>query len=219
MNLYAKAFLFDLNGTVIDDMRYHAEAWYDILTKDLKSTITRPEVKAQMYGKNDELLVRVFGEGYFTQEKMNELSMEKERRYQQAYLPELALIAGLQEFLDDANQAGIKMAIGSAAIPFNIAFVLDNLQLNKYFPVSVSAEDVVTSKPHPETFLQCAAALNVSPADCIVFEDAPKGVEAAQNAGMRCVVLTTTHEVEEFSAYNNIIAYAKDYTELRVSNS
>lgn len=219
MNLYAKAFLFDLNGTVIDDMRYHAEAWYDILTKDLKSNITRPEVKAQMYGKNDELLVRVFGEGYFTQEKMNELSMEKERRYQQAYLPELALIDGLQQFLDDAKQAGIKMAIGSAAIPFNIAFVLDNLRLNDYFPILVSADDVVTSKPHPDTFLQCAEALNVSPSDCIVFEDAPKGVEAAQNAGMRCVVLTTTHEVAEFSAYNNIIAYAKDYTELRVSNS
>ncbi|CAN5406766.1 beta-phosphoglucomutase family hydrolase [soil metagenome] len=219
MNLYAKAFLFDLNGTVIDDMRYHAEAWYDILTKDLNSTITRPEVKAQMYGKNDELLVRVFGEGYFTQEQMNHLSMEKERRYQQAYLPQLALIDGLQQFLEGAKQSGIKMAIGSAAIPFNIAFVLDNLQLNDFFPVLVSADDVVTSKPHPDTFLQCAAALNVSPADCIVFEDAPKGVEAAQNAGMQCVVLTTTHSIEEFSAYNNIIAYANDYTGFKVGNS
>ncbi|MEO6230719.1 MAG: HAD family phosphatase [Ferruginibacter sp.] len=219
MNLYAKAFLFDLNGTVIDDMRYHADAWYDILTKDLKSTITRPEVKAQMYGKNDELLVRVFGEGYFTQEQMNHLSMEKEKRYQQAYLPQLALIDGLQHFLDEAKHAGIKMAIGSAAIPFNIAFVLDNLQLNDFFPVLVSADDVITSKPHPDTFLQCAAALNVNPADCIVFEDAPKGVESAQNAGMQCVVLTTTHEEEEFSAYNNIIAFAKDYSDFRVRNS
>lgn len=219
MNLYAKAFLFDLNGTVIDDMQYHADAWYDILTKDLNSTITRPQVKAQMFGKNEEVLVRMFGEGHFTKEQMNHISMEKERKYQQAYLPKLALIDGLQKFLDDAKKSGIKMAIGSAAIPFNIAFVLDNLQLNDYFPVLVSANDVVTSKPHPDTFLQCAAALNVAPEDCIVFEDAPKGVEAALNAGMRCVVLTTTHEEEEFSAYNNIIEYAKDYACLKVSNT
>ncbi len=92
----------------------------------------------------------------------------------------------------------IPMAIGSAAIPFNIDFVLDNLQIGKYFSAIVSAEDVGISKPHPETFLKAADLLNVNPSDCLVFEDAPKGVEAANSAGMKSVVLTTMHNRNEF---------------------
>jgi beta-phosphoglucomutase len=217
MNIKAAAFLFDLNGTVIDDMYYHAEAWYDILNNDLKAGLTWDEVKVQMYGKNDELLVRIFGHNHFTQQRINELSIEKEKRYQKAYMPKLALIEGLKEFLEKAKAAGIKMAIGSAAIPFNIDFVLDNLQLRKYFPVVVSADDVTTSKPHPDTFLQCATALGVAPADCIVFEDAPKGVESALNAGMRSFVLTTSHPIKDFEQYSNIIGFGADYIGLIIN--
>lgn len=216
MKIKATAFLFDLNGTVIDDMHYHAEAWFDILNNDLGAGLSWEEVKVQLYGKNDELLIRIFGENHFSQQRIKELSVEKERRYQQAYLPQLKLINGLQQFLDQSNAAGIKMAIGSAAIPFNIDFVLTNLQLHKYFPVVVSADDVVISKPHPETFLQCAKLLGVKPQECIVFEDTPKGVESAYNAGMPCFVLTTTHPREDFAAYDNFIGFAKDYTGLEI---
>jgi beta-phosphoglucomutase family hydrolase len=206
-----KAFLFDLNGTMIDDMGYHVKAWYDILNNDLKAGLDWPQVKSQMYGKNSELLVRVFGEGRFTEKEMDTLSMEKERRYQQAYLPELRLIDGLHDFLEKAQQKGIAMAIGSAAIPFNIDFVLDNLDIRHYFKTIVSAADVVISKPHPETYLKAASQLGVEPAACVVFEDAPKGVEAALNAGMPSVVLTTMHEAAEFSMYPNVPAFIKDY--------
>ena len=216
MKIKATAFLFDLNGTVIDDMHYHAAAWFDILNNDLGAGLTWEEVKVQMYGKNDELLIRIFGDNHFSQERIKELSVEKERRYQQAYLPQLKLMDGLQQFLDQSKAAGIKMAIGSAAIPFNIDFVLTNLKLYKYFPVVVSADDVAISKPHLETFLRCAELLGVDAKDCIVFEDAPKGVESAYNAGMSCFVLTTTHPKEDFAAYDNIIGFAKDYTSLEI---
>jgi beta-phosphoglucomutase len=211
-----KAFLFDMNGTMINDMGYHLDAWYKILTEDLGASLNREAVKKQMYGKNDELLIRIFGEGRFTADEMAELSVEKERRYQQTYKPHLQLIAGLPEFLEKAYQQGIPMAIGSAAITFNVDFVLDNLNLRHYFKAIVSAESVQVSKPHPETFLLAASLIGAQPADCIVFEDAPKGVEAAANAGMRCVVLTTMHTREEFEDYSNIIAFADDYTTLDV---
>ena len=217
MELKAKAFVFDLNGTMIDDMYYHAEAWFDILNNDLNAGLTWDEVKVQMYGKNDEVLSRIFGDNHFTIERMKELSIEKENRYQKAYLPQLKLMDGLLQFLDQSKTAGIKMAIGSAAIPFNIDFVLTNLNLYPYFSVVVSADDVLISKPHPDTFLQCAEQLGVNPEDCIVFEDAPKGVESALNAGMPCFVLTTTHPIEDFSTYTNVIGYAKNYTSLKIA--
>jgi len=73
---------------------------------------------------------------------------------------------------------------------------------------------VAISNPHPDTYLISARQLGLSPSDCVVFEDAPKGVEAALNAGMDCVVLTTMHEAREFGDYPNIIQFITDYTQL-----
>jgi HAD superfamily hydrolase (TIGR01509 family) len=207
-----KAFIFDMNGTMIDDMEYHVHGWYNILNDDLKAGLSREAVKKEMYGKNQEVLIRIFGQGRFTEEEMDTLALEKERRYQAAYRPHLEVIAGLKEFLDEAQQQGIALGIGTAAIPFNVDFALDNLHIREYFQSIITANDVVTSKPDPEVFLKAAAELGAVPADCIVFEDAPKGVEAAANAGMKAVVLTTMHTREEFAAYDNIIAFIADYT-------
>jgi beta-phosphoglucomutase-like phosphatase (HAD superfamily) len=92
--------------------------------------------------------------------------------------------------------------------------VIDGTDIRKYFDVLISADDVEQSKPDPETFLKAAKQLSVSPVDCLVFEDTPKGVEAALNAGMKAVVLTTLHQPEEFKNYPNVISFAKDFTEL-----
>jgi len=206
-----KAFLFDLNGTMIDDMRYHLEVWSEIVNKDYGAGISREEVKKNMYGKNEDLLFRIFGKEKFSRQQLDEISIEKERRYQKIYKPHLDLIPGLHDFLKKAEKNGIKMAIGSAAIPFNINFVLDNLGIRHYFSAIVSAEDVEKSKPDPETFTKGADILKVDYPSCIVFEDAPKGVEAAQNAGMKCVVLTTMHGKEEFNQFDNILMFVSDY--------
>jgi len=208
-----KAILFDLNGTMIDDMEYHTKAWYEVLNKDLNANLSVEKVRKEMYGKNSEVLTRVFGEHRFTPDEMNSLSIEKEKRYQEAFRPHLKLIEGLDQFLVDARSKGIKLAVASAAITFNIDFVLDNLGIRDLFSAIVSADDVTTSKPDPETFLRAAELLETAPDDCIVFEDAPKGVEAAENAGMRTVVLTTMHGKEEFSQYKNVETYVKDYTD------
>src|SRR5690349_3406376 len=149
-----RAFIFDLNGTMIDDMSYHAKAWYDILNNDLKANLTWEEVKREMYGKNQELLVRIFGKDRFTEEEMNTFSLEKEKRYQAAFKPHLQLINGLDDFIKKAHQAKIKLAIGSAAITYNVDFVLDGLNIRNCFSAIVSADHVQVSKPHPETFLK-----------------------------------------------------------------
>ena len=207
-----KAFLFDLNGTMINDMSYHIRAWYRIVN-ELGANISIERVKEECYGKNHELLERVFP-GRFSEEEKNAMSIEKEKQYQSEFKPHLELLPGLPFFLEQAYQAGIKMAIGSAAIMFNIDFVLDNLGIRKYFGALIGADDVRKSKPDPETFLNCAEQLNIKPADCIVFEDAPKGVESALNAGMETVVITLMHEKEDFLQYPNVTRFIKDYTEL-----
>lgn len=213
-----KAFIFDLNGTIIDDMGYHAIAWENIVNNTLNGGLTFEQVKAQMYGKNEELLVRIFGEGKFTAAEMTALSVQKEHDYQTAYRPVMKCIDGFETFAKKATDKGTIMGIGSAAIMFNINFILGGLSLSHFFKAVVSADDVTISKPDPETFLQAATLLGVSPKDCLVFEDAPKGVESAANAGMQCVVITTMHPKEDFSAYNNILFFIHDYTDERLTN-
>ena len=209
-----KAFLFDLNGTMIDDMAYHVKAWHAIFN-NLGINISIQRMKEECYGKNDEVIERIMP-GKFSEEEKTEMSYAKERAYQKTFRPHLKLIDGLSEFLEKAIQQNIQIAIGSAAIMFNIDFVLDGLNIRKYFSAIVSADDVNRSKPDPETYLKCAEALNVPPKDCIVFEDAPKGVESAVNAGMRSVVLTILHDEHEFSQYPNIIACGKNYSDKQI---
>jgi len=208
-----KAFIFDLNGTMVNDMPYHTMAWFNLLNNDLGGNFTWEEVKRQMYGKNAEVLVRMFGPDRFKPEEMERISVEKELKYQKEFFPSLALVAGLNDVLEKAYQKGIPMGIGTAAIPINIDFVLDNLNIRHYFKAIVSADDVIFSKPNPETFLKAAALLGVDPADCIVFEDVPKGAETAANAGMKAVIITTTHQPEEFEHFSNILRFVPDFND------
>lgn len=211
-----KAFLFDLNGTMIDDMDFHIRAWYGILN-GLGANISMAQMKEECYGKNDELLERIFPSRFSVEEK-TKMSYDKETAYQNEFRPSLRLLDGLDDFLSRAADQNIPMAIGSAAIMYNIDFVLDGMNIRHHFPVIVSAEQVVMSKPDPETYILCADRLGIAYEKCIVFEDAPKGVEAAQRAGMQCVVLTTMHTKEEFSSYDNIICFVKDYTDPQLNS-
>jgi beta-phosphoglucomutase family hydrolase len=207
----SKAFLFDLNGTMVDDMNYHITAWHRIVN-ELGAKLTLEQVKLECYGKNGEVLERIFP-NRFSDEEKDRMSIEKEKQYQREFRPQLKLLNGLDHFLNEAKKRDIKIAIGSAAIMFNVDFVLDGLHIRHYIDAIVSADDVKHSKPHPETFLKCADGLGIAFEKCIVFEDAPKGVEAAANAGMKCAVLTTMHTKEEFAAFDNIIAFADDFTD------
>jgi beta-phosphoglucomutase family hydrolase len=207
-------FLFDLNGTMVDDMDYHITAWHQVFN-DWEAAISWEKMKEECYGKNEEIVERIFP-GRFSDEQVKQMSLQKEERYKLNYKPHLALLPGLEQFLAEAHVQEIEMAIGSAAIMSNIDFVVDNLELRPYFSVIVSADEVQQSKPAPETYLSCAEKLGALSEQCIVFEDSTKGVQSALNAGMKCVALTTLHEEAEFEEYSNILLIIKDYTDKRL---
>jgi beta-phosphoglucomutase family hydrolase len=211
-----KAFLFDLNGTMVDDMPYHIKAWHNILT-GLGADISLERMKQECYGKNHELLERIFP-GRFSEAEKDEMSLAKEKKYREVFSLELKLIKGLHDFLSEAHNAGIKMAIGTAAIMSNVDFVIDGVNIRHYIDAIVSADNVDESKPHPETFFKCAELLGIDAKDCLVFEDTPKGTESALNAGMDCIVITTLHQPEEFSTYKNVIGFINNFDDPFLKN-
>ncbi len=205
-----KALLFDLNGTVIDDVGFHIEMWYKIIN-ELGKPYTYEETKATCYGSNEELVERVFP-GVYTLAERSAMGLKKEAKYREEFLPFLQLIDGFEDFLNFGKQYNLKLAIGSAANIENVDFVLDNLAIRSYFDTIVCSKDVSHSKPHPEIFQKCGQNLNIAPHQCLVFEDVPKGVESAVNAGMKAVVIKTTHAETDFDYLNDhIVAYTHNY--------
>jgi HAD superfamily hydrolase (TIGR01509 family) len=210
-----EVFIFDLNGTIVDDMRFHQEAWHDIL-HDMGSTLSYNEVIHELYGKDSELLERIFKRPFVASE-VETITAKVEKRYQHLVKNKLQPISGLSEFLQKLRAKNKFLAIGTGASPLNTEFILQELGIGHLFNTIVKADDVVQGKPDPETYLKISSLLNVSPAACIVFEDAPSGAEAAFKAGMDCVVITTLHEEKEFTAGERVKFFIDDYTDSRLS--
>jgi len=205
-----KAFIFDMNGTMIDDMQYHTVAWNNILN-NLDANISLEETKLQVYGKAEEMFERIFGKGKFSEIELQKIILQKELTYQNEFRPHLKLINGLDSFLQKAKAKGISLAIGTAALKTNVDYVLDGLHLHETFNTIVSAENVTASKPDPEVFLKCASLLNVSPSEAIIFEDSPMGIEAAKNGGFKAVAITSFHGADDFTKFDNLLFSIDDY--------
>jgi HAD superfamily hydrolase (TIGR01509 family) len=193
------AFLFDLDGVLIDSMPMHMEAW-EIYLKQLG--ITRACLSARMHGKRNSELVRELIGADLSPEVVFEHGAAKERLFRELILAaDLSRfrVPGVDEFLE--GYAGVPMAVASNAEPANIDFVLDKLHLRKYFPVTVDGSQVQRPKPFPDVYLKAAERLGVVPAKCIVFEDSPTGAAAGLAAGMRVVGVETTPTIFEGVAY------------------
>lgn len=207
-----KGVIFDLDGTLIVNMQYHLLAW-ERLVKEMGGQLSGEELFRELYGKNEEVIVRLFGNN-FSAEKLLELSHLKERYYREMYLPNVALIAGAKSFFELLITENIPIAIATASMKMNVDLIVDALEIREYFDAIITADDVTFSKPNPESFLKAAAAIGVSPENCLVFEDVPKGVQSAANAGMQAVVLTTSHTPQEFEPSRNIKFFIPDFQRL-----
>jgi beta-phosphoglucomutase family hydrolase len=209
-----QALIFDMDGTMVDNMMVHHRAWQRKLA-ELGLEMTLEEVHQKIHGVNEEILERLFGDR-FTPEERRRIAAEKEAAYREIFLPELQLVPGLAEFLEQARAAGIPMAIGTAAPPENARFILDNLQLHDYFGHLVHSRDVTKGKPDPEVFQRAAAGIDVDLRDCLVFEDSPTGSEAVRRGGAEAVIITTTHQPAEFSPQEHIRTFITDFRHLRI---
>lgn len=207
--------IFDLDGTMINNMDFHKIAWKQMLNK-LGLSWTDEQVKPHLFGTNAEIYMRVFGD-VFTPEEIERNSEEKEQTYRDIYKSHLKLVSGLTNLLDKLKEDGrLKLAIGTSAPKKNVDFVLDGLNIRSHFSVLVTADDVKNGKPHPETFMKAAELLNIPSERCLVFEDVAKGVQAAQSAGMNSIVITTTHPKTDFESVSGIVKIIDTYNDISV---
>jgi len=185
------AFLFDMDGVLIESTALHTVAWEQYLER---FAIPSAGVMARMLGKrNDDIVRDLFGADLPPAE-VHRHGADKEALYRELMAPvfEQHVVAGVREFVRAAHAAGIPCALATNAETANVEFVLERTGLQHCFRTAVDGNQTVRPKPDPEVFLTAAARLGVQPSRCVVFEDSPGGMRAARAAGARVVALLTT---------------------------
>jgi len=213
MSAATPAFIFDMDGTIVDNMAFHTESWLAFFAERGKTYDADTFFRETAGAQGREILRERLGAD-IPDDEIAVLAQEKDVLYRDMYRPHQRAIDGFENFVTRARADGVKLAVATSAPPANIVFTLDELDLRRHFDAVVGAADVARGKPHPDVFLKAAEKLGANPADCIVFEDAPMGVEAARRAGMRAVVITTTLPAEAFKDFDNVIRVVAHYADL-----
>lgn len=185
-----RAVLFDLDGTLVDNMPYHIQAWIET-ARLLGRELDAADVMRDLAGRRNEEILPMLAGRAMTVAEVAGLADAKEARYRELYRPHVAPIAGAAALLDELDAHGVAVGIASAAPRPNRDMVLDRLGLRARFAAVAGAEEVRRGKPAPDLFLLGASRLGVEPARVLVFEDAHLGVAAARAAGMRVCGVTT----------------------------
>ncbi len=184
-----QAFLFDLDGVIVDTAHFHYQAWRRLANEKLGFDISEEFNESLKGVSRTESLDRILAQGGVW---LDEATKEAYATLKNQWYVELVnqmtpadILPGVTEFLEKTRLAGIKIGLGS--VSKNAKPILEHIGIVDAFDVIIDGTKISKGKPDPEVFLKGAEELGVSTAECVVFEDAVAGIEAAQRAGMKTV--------------------------------
>lgn len=208
-----KGAIFDMDGVLVDSIKVHMEAFAEYARRRGVTVDTSIVMAMSGYG-NDEIFEALFPREIVESVGAKRLGDEKEAIYREIYAPTLAPMRGLVDFLDALMRHGVKLAVGTSAPKANLDFVLDGLGLRPYFDALVYSDMVTRSKPDPEIYLRATHDLGLAAEECLVFEDAIAGVEAARAAGVKVVALSTSIAAERLLQTPGVVLAVPDFAGL-----
>ncbi|WP_208508278.1 HAD family phosphatase [Variovorax paradoxus] len=218
MNLNGKveALIFDMDGTMIDSMPWHARSWVEFVARH-GLVLDVSDILARTTGRTGAECMRELFERELSDAECLALVHEKEEIYRALFTDNFTEVAGFTAFARAAVARGLKVAVGTAGDRHNIEFAMSRLKMDPLPLAIVGGDEGFSGKPTPAIFLEAARRIGVAPERCIVFEDAPFGIEAARRGGMRAVAVCSTHSAAELAG-PHVIAAVRDYNELAHSN-
>lgn len=211
-----RALIFDMDGTMVDSMPWHTQSWLALAHKH-GIAIDIQDLMRRTTGRTGLECIRILFERDMPDEQALVYLHEKEAAYRELFAPRFAEIQGFSAFATAARARGLDIGVGTAGDKHNIAFTYSHLALRPLPTVVVGGDEGLPGKPEPAIFLEVARRLGVAPQHCVVFEDAPLGIEAARRAGMQAVGIGSGHSAEELAG-PHMLAYARDFTELTENN-
>ena len=209
-----QALIFDMDGTMIDSMPSHQRSWVEF-TRHQGLNIDVAELMRRTTGRTGvECMRQLFGQD-LSEDQATAYVADKEAVYRELFAPVFSEVAGFKAFLAQAQARGLAAGVGTAGDRHNQAFAYQHLALGQTL-TTVGGDEGLPGKPEPAIFLEVARRLGVAPEHCLVFEDAPLGIEAARRAGMRAVALCTSHPADELNG-PHVLARVPDYHALITS--
>lgn len=185
------AFLFDLDGVIIDSSEFHKQSWV-VLMSSKGINFSEEDFKITFGKRNEEILKDYFPD--LPESEIKKMSYEKEELYRKLAKGNIKPIDGSIDTLRLIRENGFKIALVSSTPKENIDFIFKELKLDNFFDAVVSGTDIKQGKPNPECYLIAAAKLGVKPQRCYVVEDSEHGLEAGKRSGAKCIGITTTHK-------------------------
>ncbi|HSX17246.1 MAG TPA: HAD-IA family hydrolase [Patescibacteria group bacterium] len=204
-----KAAIFDLDGTIINNMPYHFYGWIEFARRH-GVEMDRETFSAKYSGLTTKAILReLFGQET-AEAELQKLYEERHKIYWDAVSKYIRSVRGFETLLHDLKSHGYKVALATAASAASRTKLLTHLGVYDLFDVMVGAENVTHSKPHPEAYLKAAELIGVDPKHCLVFEDSPPGVASGKAAGMTVVGILTTQTPADLHQADMLINHYED---------
>ncbi len=210
--------IFDFNGTMLFDRKYHLESWKRCVEDLSMKELTEEDVALYIDGKGSrEILDHFLGEG-LTDAMIWQFQEEKERIYRNMVMKDQPPLApGLETFLDYLKNAGVPMAIASSAPPSNMTMYFDEFELFRWFDWDhiTNASESMPGKPHPALYQHAISLIGIPAQFCLAFEDSLVGIQSAYAAGIRNIVHVITDMPGTIPENTpGVIRTIRDFTEL-----
>lgn len=192
-----RGYIFDMDGVLCDSEAFIAEAAIRMFRERYRTKV-REEDFLPFVGAGEDRYLGGVAEKYGIRLAMPEDKNETYRLYAECAKARLQPLPGVKRFIEKAREAGIRLAIATSADEFKLHVNLHEMQLDEgLFDALVNGLDIVHKKPAPDIFFEAARRLELAPAECVVFEDAITGVQAAKAAGTRCVGITSSFSAQQ----------------------
>jgi beta-phosphoglucomutase len=204
------AVIFDVDGVLIDSYQAHFESWLRMFSEHDVS-FTEEEFRKTFGRTSHDIIAALYGAD-LSDSEIRAWDDRKEALYRDIIRKSFPAIDGAAELLDALHAEGFRLGVGSSGPPENIQLTLECLKRDDLFDAVVTRVDVTRGKPDPQVFQIAGERLGAKPEQCVVVEDAPAGIEAANRAGMASVALTGTASREELSHARLIVDSLRELT-------
>ena len=185
-----KGIIFDMDGTMVDSLPYHHEAW-KIFFNENKVENFSEKLKDYKGGGTLDLMKAVYGDRYSLKE-LKKMSDEKEIIFRRIYKGNIMPIKGFKKFLNDVKSRNILVGLASNAIRKNVSLIIKELEIYDDFDSIICGDEVDNGKPNPEMFNKTIDRFKINKNECLIFEDSLEGIKAAKYSNINVIGITSS---------------------------